>query len=810
METENKPLRLKVTGMTCAACARAIERSVGKVAGVESVSVNLVTEMMAVTGAALDKANIETAVKNAGYGVAEEKSSVAIPIGGMTCAACSARIEKALNKVPGVLSANVNLATEKATVTFDHTATRLSDLKDAITKAGYQPLSVSQVGKKEELQLIQTPLFNLLLAMGSLVPLAYLTMGVMAGLPVPEFLSPHHAPMAYAVAQLIFTVPILFAGRKFWSSGGRAVLHGSANMDTLVAMGATAAALYSLYGMARIAGGDAHFAHGLYFESAGFIIALVQFGKFLEARAKTRTSSAIRALLKLAPEKAFLLENGNTREIATEDVNPGDILLVKPGGRIPVDGVLLKGGSTADESMITGESLPVPKKPGAELIGGSVNGEGVIEMRAERVGADTALARIVTLVEDAQGSKAPIAALADRISGIFVPSVMVIALVSAVAWRLSGQPFEFTLTIFISVLIIACPCALGLATPMAVMVGTGRGADMGILVKNAQALETTGKIDCVVFDKTGTVTEGKPRVRSIHLFNGHSEESVLALSAAVEAGSEHPIAKAVLAEADARAVPYAVGEGITSKPGYGIQGFSNGTAVAVGNAAYLNEMGIETSAGETAAKEIASSGGTALYVAAEKKLSAVMGVADAIKPTSRDAIAKLKAEGLETVMITGDSLAAANAIAKEAGIDRVLAQVLPRDKDKEVQRLQSEGKIVAMVGDGVNDAPALARADLGIAIGTGTDVAIESADIVLMSGDLRGVEKALRLSRATLGNIKQNLFWAFFYNVVGIPVAAGLLVLFGGPLLSPMVAAGAMSFSSVTVVFNALRLRKFA
>ncbi len=807
METKTKEYR--ITGMSCAACARAIERSVKKVDGVQTAAVNLVTEKLHVTGDAGDH-KVEEAVKKAGYGIAPRQTNVVtIPIKGMTCAACTARIEKELNKTPGVLEAVVNLSTEKATVTFDAETARLSDLKDAIKRAGYEPLSVSHDRPVEKTALLQSPGFNLALAMFFMAPLAYLTMGVMAGLPSPSFTDPDSSPAAYAVAQLLFTLPILFAGRRFYTSGGSALLHGGANMDTLVAMGATAAVLYSLYGTVMVFTGDTHFAHNLYYESAGFIIALVLVGKYLEARAKERTSHALKMLMKLAPEEATLIEHGAFRRIPTEDVHPGDLLLVKPGEKIPVDGLLEKGGTSVNESMITGEPMPVLKNPGGTLIGGTVNGEGVIEMRAERVGSETILARIVKLVEDAQGTKAPIAAMADRVSGIFVPSVVAIASGAAAAWLLSGASFEFALTIFISVLIIACPCALGLATPTAIMVGTGRGADMGILIKKASALEMAGKIGVVLFDKTGTITEGKPRVMDCGFYNGFDERQALTLAAAVESGSEHPIAAAVLAYAKERGASWTMAEGIAADPGFGVSGRFDGMKVALGNVEYMDKHGVTSSEAETFEHGFSAAGGTTLYLAVNGKLAAAIGIADRIKPTSRAAIEKLKRLGLETVMITGDGEAAAKAIASEAGVDRAVWRVLPHEKDAEVRRLQSMGKKVGMVGDGINDAPALARADLGIAIGTGTDIAIESADIVLMAGDLGSVEKALSLSRATVRNIKQNLFWAFFYNTAGIPIAAGLLALFGGPLLQPMYAAAAMSFSSVTVVFNALRLRNF-
>jgi len=802
---------LGITGMTCASCASAIERSVKKIPGVDSASVNLVSEKLTVTGSDVDSTVVEKAVQDAGYGVTKTNiTTLSIPIEGMTCASCVSAIERLVGKVPGVESVVANLVAEKAVVNFDPEKTRLSDIRKAIRDAGYTPLSVTEETGNAPPPLIKKPAFDVTLAFIFLVPLAYLAMGGMAGLPAPGFLDSAEHPLGHAITQLLLTLPILFAGRRFYASGIPAALHGNANMDTLVSMGATAAFLYSLYGTTRIFLGDAHFAHNLYYESAGFIISLVLVGKYLESIAKIRTSSAIKALLKLAPEKATIIENSMTREIPTEDVHPGDMLLVKPGGKVPVDGSIVKGFTEVDESMITGESIPVPKKPGSSLIGGSVNGEGAVEMLAERVGAETALARIVKLVEDAQGSKAPIAALADRVSGVFVPTVIAIAFLTACVWFIAGKPFDFVLTTFISVLIIACPCALGLATPMAIMVATGRGADLGILVKNAAALETAGRVNCVLFDKTGTVTKGKPLVTSISALNGFSEKQVLEFSASVEAGSEHPIAKAFLGEAASRGIEYKIAEGIKSDPGFGISGSCDGKKIILGNSEYMRKYKIDASHAMLFAETVSASGGTVLFLSVNDKLSGAIGVSDEIKETSAEGISGLKKLKIETAMITGDRKAAASAIASKAGIERVLAQVLPDEKEKEVRVLQDEGKIVAMVGDGINDAPALARANLGIAIGTGTDVAIESADIVVMGGDLRAVEKTIRLGRATLRNIKQNLFWAFFYNTVSIPIAAGVLTIFGGPMLQPMYAAAAMSFSSVSVVYNALRLRKFS
>lgn len=798
--------------MTCAACVGAIERSVKKVPGVDAVSVNLVSEKMTVAGPDLRPALIEKAVKDAGYGVLKKNATtVSVPVQGMTCASCVSAIERSVGKVVGVQSVVANLAAEKAVVTFDPEKARLSDIKRAIMDAGYTPLSVTEdKAEGKPIPVWRRSAFDVVVSFVFLVPLAYLAMGGMAGLPAPAVLDVLEHPLNFALAQLLLTIPILYAGRRFYASGIPAARHGNANMDTLVALGATAAFVYSLYGTARIFSGDDHYAHNLYYESAGFIISLVLVGKHLESIAKRRTSSAIKSLLRLAPEKATLIIDGNTREIATEDVHPGDHLLVKPGGRIPVDGEIISGSTAVDESMITGESLPAPKRPGSKLIGGSLNGEGAVEMKAERVGAETVLSRIVRLVEDAQGSKAPIAALADRVSAVFVPFVMATALLSAVAWHLAGRPFEFVLTVFISVLIIACPCALGLATPLAIMVATGRGADVGILVKNAAALETAGKVNCVLFDKTGTVTKGRPVVDSVAALNGLSENAVLELSAGVEAGSEHPFAIAVLNHASARGVAHKVADGITSDPGFGVGGKYDGREIMLGNAEYMEKSAVSIAAGARVADNVSSKGGTPLYLAVDKKLSGIIGVSDSIKETSAEAIAGLKRMKIETVMITGDRRESAFAMASAVGIERVLARVLPQDKDKEVRTLMGEGKVVAMVGDGINDAPALARADLGIAIGTGTDVAIESADVVLMGGDLRLVEKVVRLGRATLGNVKQNLFWAFFYNTVGIPVAAGVLTIFGGPMLQPMYAAAAMSLSSLSVVYNALRLRKFA
>ena len=808
---EAEKLAFDIQGMTCASCANAIERSVKKIPGVAQASVNLMTEKLVVipSSPGLGKDEVIQAVEKAGYHASEPAPArVVIPVGGMTCAACSARVERQLKKTDGVVEAAVNLATEKATITYNPSKARLSDLKKAIEKAGYQALD-AHTQKDPDEPLIHRPIFNLALAAGFAIPLGIVTMGSMAGMPLPGFVAPETNPVRFALLQLLLTLPILFAGRRFYTSGYNAAIHGGPNMDTLVAMGTGAAALYSIIGTVAIFMGNHHMVHDLYFEAAGLIIALVLLGKYLEDRAKKNASLAIKRLMTLAPAEATLIEDGITRVIPLEDVAPGDILLVRPGGKIPTDGALLKGETTVDESMLTGESMPVFKKPGDMVTGGAVNGEGAIEIRAEKIGAETTLARIIKLVEDAQGSKAPIAKLADQVSGVFVPVVLVIALLSSGAWLLAGQPFTFALTIFISVLIIACPCALGLATPTAIMVGSGRGAELGILIKDAAALEIMNQVDTVVFDKTGTITEGKPTVVSFHALNGFEEQKLWRMAAAVESGSEHPLALAVVNGAQARGIQSRIADGVKSTPGSGVAGVVDGLRVIVGKPDFVEHEGAQMAPAESILHQIGARGEIPLVMAVDGKLAAVLGLADPIKQSSREAIAELKAMGMTTMMITGDSELAAKAIASEAGIDEVAARALPEDKERIVREMQQRGRKVAMAGDGINDAPALARADVGIAMGHGTDVAMETGDIVLMSGDLRGVARAARLSRAMVRNIKQNLFWAFFYNTMGIPVAAGALVLFGGPLLQPAFAAAAMSMSSVSVVANALRLKKF-
>jgi len=628
-------------------------------------------------------------------------------------------------------------------------------------------------------------------------------------LPFPGGLDPMQYPLIYALLELALTIPVLIAGHKFYTVGFKAIVRRSPNMDSLIAMGTSAAILYSIYSTYRISIGEFAHVDELYFETAGVIITLILLGKSLEAVSKGRTSEAIKKLMGLAPKTALVLQDGKEIEMPIEEVEVGDILLVKPGEKIPVDGEVIEGTSSVDESMLTGESMPVEKKIGDKVIGASINKNGLIKFKATKVGSDTALAQIVKLVEDAQGSKAPIAQMADTVSGYFVPTVFVIAIVSALSWYVSGQSQVFALTIFISVLVIACPCALGLATPTAIMVGTGKGAEYGVLIKGGAALESAHKVQTIIFDKTGTITEGKPEVTDIITTDIIDKDKLLQIAASAEKGSEHPLGEAIVKGAEKQNLEIIKIDKFLAIPGYGIQVELDKKLVYLGNRKLMLEKKIDLSELEEASDRLASEGKTPMYISISDQLAGIIAVADVVKESSSNAIKKLHEMGIEVAMITGDNKRTAEAIAKQVGIDRVLAEVLPEDKANEVKKLQAEGKKVAMVGDGINDAPALAQADIGIAIGSGTDVAMESADIVLMRSDLMDVATALQLSKSTIRNIKQNLFWAFAYNIAGIPVAAGLLYAFGGPKLNPILAAAAMSLSSVSVLTNALRLKRF-
>lgn len=815
-------LTLRITGMTCAACAQRIEKVTSKLNGVTESSVNFATEKLTVNfdENVIKLSDIQSTVSKAGYELHSEQSDkqVTMPIEGMTCASCAQRIEKTVSKLNGVSSANVNLSTEKATIHYDPSIIRLSQIKSEIIKIGYKPLESQGVDKVDEDKARKQKAIKLLwikFIVSSVfsIPLFYLAMAPMIkwlSLPVPEFLDPMKFPLVFAYTQIALVIPVLIAGNRFFVVGFKAIWHKSPNMDSLIAMGTTAAVIYSLYATYLISIGTFSAVENMYFETAGVIISLILLGKYLESVSKGKTSEAIKKLMGLAPKTALVIHNGEEIVIPVEEVEVGDVLIVKPGEKIPVDGQITEGFTAIDESMLTGESMPVEKKINDSVYAASINTNGLIHFKATKVGADTALAQIIKLVEDAQGSKAPIAQMADIVSGYFVPIVFVIATVVAAAWFISGQTLTFSLSIFIAILVIACPCALGLATPTAIMVGTGKGAENGILIKGGEALETAHKINTIVFDKTGTLTEGKPAVTDIVPVAGYlSEQLILQIAASAEKGSEHPLGQAIVKKAELDKLELQSIDRFEAIPGHGIKVTINGLDVLLGNKKLINQHNIALNEFEQISDDLADQGKTPMFIAVDGKFAGIIAVADVVKPSSARAIQKLNKMGIETVMITGDNKKTAAAIAKQVGIDRVLSEVLPQDKASEVKKIQSEGRIVAMVGDGINDAPALVQANVGIAIGSGTDVAMESADIVLMRSDLMEVPTAIQLSKSTIRNIKQNLFWAFAYNVLGIPLAAGALYIFGGPVLNPVFAAAAMSLSSVSVLTNALRLKSF-
>jgi Cu+-exporting ATPase len=801
----------------------------------------------------------------------------------MTCAACSARIERVVGKLDGIERATVNLATEKGTFVFNPERLTPADIEATIVKAGYEvlvaPASAAEAideDRARKQKAIRTLRVKLTVSAIFALPLLYIAMAPMISwihLPFPQAIAPMDYPLRYALLEFALVIPCIAVGYRFYTVGFKALIMRSPNMDSLIAIGTSAAVLYSLYNTWRITQGHFMAVDSLYYETAGVIITLILLGKSLEALSKGRTSEAIKKLMGLTPKTALVARGDDEREIPIADVQVGDVIIVKPGGRIPVDGMVLEGNTAVDESMLTGESMPVGKTEGSVVYAATLNTTGTVRFEARRIGSDTALAQIIKLVEDAQGSKAPIAQLADVVSGYFVPVVCGIALAAAIAWYFgTGGDFTFAITIFISVLVIACPCALGLATPTAIMVGTGKGAENGILIKSGEALETAHKVDTVVLDKTGTITEGTPTVTDVliqdasillaprkdhkssdtrrgaealshdlpdglgdgglpnglgsgglggelsdglgdgglggDLPDGEPENILLQLVASAEKSSEHPLGQAIVAGAETRGLALLPIEGFESLTGRGIEAYVDGRNLLIGNQALMDERTVETEQITATADRLASEGKTPMFAAIDGVLAGVVAVADVVKPSSAAAIKQLHSMGLQVAMITGDNTRTATAIAGQVGIDRVLAEVLPQDKSNEVKKLQDEGLKVAMVGDGINDAPALVQANVGIAIGSGTDVAMESADIVLMRSDLLDVPRAIILSKRTIRNIKQNLFWAFGYNTVGIPLAAGLLYLFGGPLLSPIFAAAAMSLSSVSVLTNALRLKR--
>lgn len=739
-----------------------------------------------------------------------EKEEVFV-VDGMTCAACAVTVENAVNKIDHVDSAVVNLTTEKMTVHYNPDLVSEEEIEKAVADAGYgasvfDPATAKSQSERQS-EATQNMWHKFLLSALFAAPLLYLSMGSMMGLWVPDVVSMDSHPLVFASVQLVLTLPVMYFGRRFYVNGFRSLIKGHPNMDSLVALATSAAFIYSLYGVYHIILGHAHHAHMLYFESVAVILALITLGKYFETLSKGRTSDAIQKLVKLSAKTATVIRDGVEESVPIENVVIGDILLVKPGEKIPVDGRVVSGHSAIDESMLTGESIPVEKVADDKVFGASINGQGSLTIQAEKVGDETLLAQIIKLVEDAQQTKAPIAKIADRVAGVFVPAVITIALITFAFWYfVMGESFVFALQVAIAVLVIACPCALGLATPTAIMVGTGRGAENGILYKRGDVLENAHHIDTMVFDKTGTITQGKPQVVDVITYHG-DEKSLLSKVASIEKYSEHPLSQAIVEKAVAEKLDFSEVENFTSLTGRGLQGEVAGQTFYIGNRRLMEELQVDLSASEAAVLAATQKGQTPIYISANQQLQGVMTVADLLKVDSKETVAKLQNKGIDVVLLTGDNSKTAQAIAKQAGIKTVISEVLPDQKSQAIKNLQSQGKLVAMVGDGINDAPALAVADIGIAVGSGTDIAIESADIILMKPEISDVLKALSISHLTIKVVKENLFWAFIYNILAIPVAMGVLYFFGGPLLNPMIAGLAMGFSSVSVVLNALRLK---
>ncbi len=816
--------RFSVSGMHCAACSSRIEKVVSQLDGVAEARVNLATEQMVLRydPAVVDTAAVVERVGELGFGLVEERAgqqSVRFAITGMHCASCSARIEKVLRGLDGVSSAEVNLATERAEVSYDGRLVSVRALREAIEGLGFGAERSS--GSTDEFSRRRDAAMAALAAMKKrlIIMLVFagllfiVSMGEMVGLPLPNPINPHHSPFSFALLQFVLVLPVMVLGRRFFLDGLPALWRRAPNMDSLIAVGTGAAFIYSTWGLIEIGLGiDVHErVMDLYFESAGVIIALVSLGKFLESRSKLHTSDAISQLLQLTPETATVLDGEQQRTIGVDEIEVGDLLLIRPGERVPVDGVVVGGSGSVDESMLTGESLPVEKAEGDRVFGGTLNQTGALRVKTETTGENTVLARIIRTVQEAQGSKAPIASLADRISLYFVPIVIVIAIGSGLAWFFfGGAEFSLALRFFIAVLVIACPCALGLATPTSIMVGTGRGAQLGVLIKHGGALQTAEAITGIVFDKTGTLTHGRPEVTDFSVpADGLTEPEVLRLAASLEQVSEHPLATAIVRHAADKNCQLVQPERFEPLAGAGVVGTVDGRAVLIGNRKLLDQRGIvvpDAAAGDDA---LSAAGKTVLFIAVDDVFAGLVALADTLKEGVPAAVGTLRKMGVDVVMLTGDHPVTARAIADQAGIDAVIAGVLPEDKQRTIEELQQKGGVVAMVGDGINDAPALAQADVGIVMGSGTDIAIESGDIVLMKSTLASVITGIELSRAVMKNIRQNLFWAFIYNIIGIPVAAGLLYLFGGPTLNPMLAGAAMALSSVSVVSNALRLRFF-
>ncbi len=795
-----KEASLQITGMTCAACANRIEKGLNKMDGVEQATVNLALEKSTIIydSAKLSEEDFEKKIEALGYGVVKQKAE--LDITGMTCAACATRIEKGLSKMDGVADANVNLALEKATIEFNPSEVSIGDIIAKVEKLGYgahqKQDDQEQVDYRERAIKDQKRKF-IISAILSL-PLLWTMVGhfsFTSFLYVPEFLM-------NPWVQIILATPVQFIiGKQFYVGAYKSLRNGSANMDVLVVMGTSAAYFYSVY--QAIVTADTHHGPHLYFETSAVLITLILLGKLFEAKAKGRSSEAIKKLTGLQAKTAVVIRDGAEKEIALEEVMIGDTILVRPGEKIPVDGEVIEGTTAVDESMLTGESLPVDKKVSDALYGSTINKNGFIKMTATKVGRDTALAQIIKVVEDAQGTKAPIQRLADKISGVFVPIVIGLAILTFLVWFTLVEPGNFTqaLEVLIAVLVIACPCALGLATPTSIMAGSGRAAEFGILFKGGEHLEQTQGIDTVVVDKTGTVTHGKPVLTDVYAANGHEEERFLSLIGAAEKQSEHPLAQAIVQGIQDKGIELGNVQFFEAIPGYGVQATVSGQGVVIGTRKLMQQYGIDIQSMLPTMEKLESDGKTAMLAAINGQYAGLVAVADTIKETSKEAVSRLQDMGIKVIMMTGDNQRTAQAIGKEVGVDAVIAEVLPEGKAEEVKKLQLQGKKVAMVGDGINDAPALATADIGMAIGTGTDVAMEAADITLIRGDLNSIADAILMSRKTMRNIKQNLFWAFAYNIIGIPIAAA-------GFLAPWVAGAAMAFSSVSVVLNALRLQR--
>lgn len=812
-------------GISCQVCVNKIEKKLSKLEGMKEAVVNLSTEKLSVDydETILKEETIIETVKKLGYEIEEESElkDVELDIDGISCQVCVNKIEKKVSKLNGVKSVIVNLASSRGKIVYDSDVIKLSEILEVMKKMGYTGTkheeSSENLRDEEKEEHLKREFLEFKIAIIFSAIVFYIAMGTMIGLPVPAIISPDVNPLNFAIVQFILALPVVYIGRRFYIIGIKQLFMKSPSMDSLIATGTGSALIYSIYGTFKIAEGDYHYVHSLYFESAVVILALILLGKYLEGVSKGKTSEAIKKLMSLKSKKANLVRNGEIVQVDIEEVEKGEVLLVKPGESIPVDGKVIDGNSTVDESMLTGESIPIDKVAGDIVYGASINKNGSLKIEATAVGKDTVISKIIKLVENAQGSKAPIAKIADKVSAYFVPIVMLIATAAGIIWYFLGSrgiveinntPSIFALTIFISVMVIACPCSLGLATPTAIMVGTGRGAELGILIKSGEALEKAHKVNAVVFDKTGTLTEGKPKVTDILTMEGYKENDTLQIAGALEQHSEHPLGEAIVEEAKERGLVFPQVTDFISITGQGVYGKIEESEVLIGNIKLMKAKNIEITM-EKELDELASQGKTPMYMAIDGKFLGIIAVADVMKKEAVDTIKELKTRGYKIGMITGDNKITAEAIGKQVGIDMIFAEVTPEDKYLKVKELQNEGYNVAMVGDGINDSPALVQADVGIAIGGGTDIAMESADIVLMKRDLRDVLTAMDLSNATIRNIKQNLFWAFIYNTLGIPIAAGLLYPFTGHLLNPMIAGGAMAMSSVSVVTNALRLKKF-